>query len=219
MRHHLGKGLVGKGYGTHFRSSLAYHFLYFEQGFNSLLLSAVTIYRQAITVGLGGIEHPLFLPPSIIAIRSKNHYIREWCELCLFLSNLSHSSQNLPKEHNSLKTFGIAFIEGFQKLFKEHTPGGRILPPKTDKNDRNAQLRVDAGEVINGRRHIYLQVNTQATNEALKKWIKKNGTHANLATASFDINTKEEDKEGRSRQRIIWVSVCNSLNKFMRCVV
>ncbi|KAM5437910.1 hypothetical protein McanMca71_002278 [Microsporum canis] len=105
----------------------------------------------------------------------------------------------------ALKTFGIAFIEGFQKLFKEHTPGGRILPPKTDKNDRNAQLRVDAGEVINGRRHIYLQVNTQATNEALKKWIKKNGTHANLATASFDINTKEEDKEGVCKD--VWTSL------------
>lgn len=73
----------------------------------------------------------------------------------------------------ALKAFGISFIESFQKLYKEHTPGARIFPPKTDKNDKNAQLRVDAGEVINGRKYVYLQVNTQATNEALRKWVKK----------------------------------------------
>ncbi|EZF69369.1 hypothetical protein H105_08212 [Trichophyton soudanense CBS 452.61] len=95
----------------------------------------------------------------------------------------------------ALKAFGISFVESFQKLYKEHTPGARIFPPKTDKNDKNAQLRVDAGEVINGRKYVYLQVNTQATNEALRKWVKKNGTHARLATASFDVNTKDENKK------------------------
>ncbi|EGE02072.1 hypothetical protein TEQG_01112 [Trichophyton equinum CBS 127.97] len=83
----------------------------------------------------------------------------------------------------ALKAFGISFVESFQKLYKEHTPGARIFPPKTDKNDKNAQLRVDAGEV-----------NTQATNEALRKWVKKNGTHAKLATASFDVNTRMKIK-------------------------
>lgn len=83
----------------------------------------------------------------------------------------------------------------FRKLFAKQTPGNRITPPKTSVMDTRLQLRLDAGEVTNGKKAVYLQVNSQATNEALKKFRKKYGTDANLATAFIEEDTPEEKQE------------------------
>ncbi|KAL9004658.1 MAG: hypothetical protein Q9188_002518 [Gyalolechia gomerana] len=83
----------------------------------------------------------------------------------------------------------------FKKLFDNHTPGSRIAPPKSGNNDAKHQLRIDAGEVVDGRKFLYLQVNSEAKSETLKKFIGKEGTHANLATVSIDINTAVEKQE------------------------
>ncbi len=44
-------------------------------------------------------------------------------------------------------------------------------------------------------KNVYLQVNSEAKNEALKKFRTKRGTHANLATATIDENTPPEKQE------------------------
>ncbi|KAL8941248.1 MAG: hypothetical protein Q9216_002351 [Gyalolechia sp. 2 TL-2023] len=96
-----------------------------------------------------------------------------------------------------VKKFATALFENgwFRKLFNNHTPGSRIAPPQSGNNDASHQLRIDAGEVINGQKYLYLQVNSQATSDSLKKFIAKEGTHANLATVSIDINTAVEKQE------------------------
>lgn len=68
-------------------------------------------------------------------------------------------------------------------------------PPKTAVMDAQFGLRFDAGEVVNGKKTVYLQVNSQAKNDALQKFRQKNGTHANLATAVIDENTPEDKQE------------------------
>ena len=98
----------------------------------------------------------------------------------------------------TVKAFGLALLDKdfFRKLFALQTPGNRIFPAKAGNNDAKHQLRLDAGEVIDGKKTIHLQVNSEATNEALKKWRQKHGTHANLATVSFDPDTpREKQKE------------------------
>ena len=89
---------------------------------------------------------------------------------------------------------------GYKKLFKNHDPGQRILPAKVEKEDAKHQLRIDAGEVIDGKKNIYLQANAQATSSAIKKYIEKNGTHGNIATATIDTEVPPEeqlDESGR----------------------
>lgn len=81
------------------------------------------------------------------------------------------------------------------KSFSEHTPGSRIFPLKAGNNDATYQLRFDAGEVEDGVKNIYLQVNTQATNDALKKLRGKYGAHANIATAQIKEDTPPEEQE------------------------
>ena len=96
-----------------------------------------------------------------------------------------------------LKAFREAMLKEnlFRKVFSKHTPGKRIAPPQSGDNDARLQLRLDAGEVIDGKKKIYLQVNSQAKSEVLKKFKKKHGTHANLATATIDENTPKKDQE------------------------
>jgi hypothetical protein len=48
-----------------------------------------------------------------------------------------------------------------KRFFRKHTPGSRVFPPKSKDNDGKYQLRVDAGEFIDGMKTIYLQVNRQ----------------------------------------------------------
>ncbi|KAK3614836.1 hypothetical protein LTR22_027652 [Elasticomyces elasticus] len=78
---------------------------------------------------------------------------------------------------------------------KTFTPGRRVAP--VDKReDADAQLRVDAGD----KQNFVLQVNSQAKNTALKKFVAGNGrgTRAQLAAASFD--TKAADPEAEARR-------------------
>lgn len=82
-----------------------------------------------------------------------------------------------------------------KKIFDTQTPGKRIAPPQAGDNDAKYGLRLDAGETHDGKKTIYLQVNTQAKSDALKNFKKKNGTHANLATGTIDVNTPEEDQK------------------------
>ncbi|OJJ44814.1 hypothetical protein ASPZODRAFT_134956 [Penicilliopsis zonata CBS 506.65] len=95
------------------------------------------------------------------------------------------------------KAFKKAIVkEGeFKKFFRKHTPGSRIFPPKAGNNDATFQLRFDAGEVVNGMKNVYLQVNSQATNDALKKFRGKHGTHANIATAQIKEDTPPEEQQ------------------------
>ena len=79
---------------------------------------------------------------------------------------------------------------------KTVTPGARVVPVNK-KDDKNAQLRIDAGEKIKGKQNLVLQVNSQATSPALKKWMNSNGrgSHGKLATATFDTGAADQDAE------------------------
>ena len=50
----------------------------------------------------------------------------------------------------------------FKKIFGQHTPEKSIAPAQPGHNDAKFQLRLDAGEVVGGKKNIYLQVNSQA---------------------------------------------------------
>lgn len=93
------------------------------------------------------------------------------------------------------------------KLWQDHTPGNRIAPPRAGQNDKDWQLRLDAGEVKNGKKRVYLQVNSQATNQKLKDWKKKNGTDANLAYADLDMNVPDDQQQDAFDA--FWVKVEN----------
>ncbi|KAJ5517481.1 hypothetical protein N7527_009041 [Penicillium freii] len=91
------------------------------------------------------------------------------------------------------KNFDIA-----KKFGGTFTPGSRILPSQTNKNDADYQLRLDAGELIDNQYlNIVLQVNSQAKNTGLREWLKKQprGTHAKLASARFDKLAEDQDAE------------------------
>ena len=83
------------------------------------------------------------------------------------------------------------------KFRASHTSGGRILPSRTQKNDADYELRIDAGELVQNKRNVILQVNTQAKSTALKDWVKKQGSHAKLATASFDTAAADPEAEAQ----------------------
>ena len=79
--------------------------------------------------------------------------------------------------------------------FKNVTPGHRIVPPRQAKNDASFQFRIDAGELVGDEQHVDLQVNTEATSPALRDWRRKNGSHAKLATSSFNTTAADPDAE------------------------
>jgi len=88
----------------------------------------------------------------------------------------------------------------YKKLFKLHNPGQRVVPSKSWKNDEEHQYRVDAGETIDGRKNLYLQINSQATSPVLKEYVRKNGTHAKVATVPIEVNTPvEKQKEAADK--------------------
>jgi len=90
----------------------------------------------------------------------------------------------------------IIKTKSWKKFFQLQNPGGRIFPSRTGKNDTALQLRYDAGEVVDGKKKVNLQVNSQAKSAALKEYISnKKGTHANVASAEIDINTPEDKQE------------------------
>ncbi|GIK05792.1 hypothetical protein Aspvir_009905 [Aspergillus viridinutans] len=51
-----------------------------------------------------------------------------------------------------------------------------------------------------GKKNVYLQVNSQAKNDALAAFSKRNGTHANLASGSINDNTPVESQEEAARK-------------------
>jgi len=82
------------------------------------------------------------------------------------------------------------------KLTAAWNAGSRIVLSKNSKNDAKYQLRIDAGELVQNRyRMLYLQVNSQAKGIKLKEWVRKHGTHANLATAQFDTLAGNPEEE------------------------
>jgi hypothetical protein len=100
----------------------------------------------------------------------------------------------MSKVFNSFKGW---VLEGdrFPKLFSNHSPGPRILPANTATENAKHELRIDAGEVKDGKKNLYLQANSQAKNTAIKKYISRNGTHANIATTQIDMDTPKEKQE------------------------
>lgn len=81
------------------------------------------------------------------------------------------------------------------KFSKNPTPGSRIVPPRNPKDDISYGLRIDAGELINGKRKVVLQVNSVIDTPGLKDWKNKHSTHAKLATASFDTDAEDKARE------------------------
>ncbi|KAM5436727.1 hypothetical protein McanMca71_001842 [Microsporum canis] len=108
---------------------------------------------------------------------------------------------------SALKKFGEKILgdsKQVAKLFREVTAGGRILPTRTNKNDAEYQCRIDMGEEIKdkpGYYNVYLQVNTQAKSEGLKKWLRKN-PHGNLATTQINKNVPESEQNNEGRRVI-----------------
>lgn len=101
-----------------------------------------------------------------------------------------------------LKQFEEFLFRGsnYSKLFKKQTPGKRILPQQAKDNDAKYQLRLDAGESINGKKTVYLQVNSQVKSGKLAEYARKNGTYANLASAKVDENTPAEQQEDAAKK-------------------
>lgn len=80
----------------------------------------------------------------------------------------------------------------WKKFFTKHTPGERIVPPK----NQPSELRYDAGEEITGGfKNVYLQINSEAKNTALKKHRKKHGPHDNIAVVKVKTDTPEDEQE------------------------
>lgn len=82
------------------------------------------------------------------------------------------------------------------KIFGNHAPGARILPNNLQRENAKYELRLDAGEVKHGLKHLCLQVNSEAKSPVLKEFKGKHTTHANLATTSIKVDTPiEKQKE------------------------
>ena len=73
--------------------------------------------------------------------------------------------------------------------------GNRIIPSRT--KDAEFQLRIDAGhfDPKTSYLNVALQVNSQAKSPGLVAWVRKNSTHSNLATATFDTKAPDKNAE------------------------
>lgn len=100
------------------------------------------------------------------------------------------------------KKFRSYVLDGntIAKFFNVHKPGERIAPNNLPSENAKYELRLDAGEVNNGRKNLYLQVNSEATNTALKKFKSRHGTHANIATTSISMDTPANKQEEELRK-------------------
>ncbi|KAK2763291.1 hypothetical protein FQN54_009927 [Arachnomyces sp. PD_36] len=88
------------------------------------------------------------------------------------------------------------------KLFKDTSPGGRILPSRNHQNDQDYECRIDMGEEDKnkpGYFNVYLQVNSQAKSQGLKDWLGKN-PHGNLATAQVNRNAPEKERPDEGKR-------------------
>ncbi|CAN9090830.1 unnamed protein product [Alternaria alternata] len=99
----------------------------------------------------------------------------------------------MSKPFKEFKNFALD-PSNVSKFYKNHNAGQRILPAQNNKNDAKHQFRIDAGEVKDGKKNIYLQINSQATATPLKNFLSKEGTHANVAVAQIDMNVPKEDQ-------------------------
>lgn len=108
----------------------------------------------------------------------------------------------LPRTSKVLKQFEETLFKGglYKKLFGKQTPGKRIAPVQAKDNDAKLQMRLDAGESKGGMKNVYLQVNSQAKNDSLVKFRKKEGTHANLASGQINETTPEESQEEAAKK-------------------
>jgi hypothetical protein len=67
--------------------------------------------------------------------------------------------------------------------------------------------------------NVYLQVNSQAKNPTLKKYLKKHGPHSNLAVASIDQNTPAEHQPRAAKnmwERVVDQAIKPSSDKYVR---
>ena len=73
--------------------------------------------------------------------------------------------------------------------------GNRIVPSRT--KDAEFQVRIDAGHFDPSTKHlnVVLQVNSQAKSPGLVDWARKNSTHAQLATTTFNTDAKDKKEE------------------------
>lgn len=105
------------------------------------------------------------------------------------------ASKNLSGFLTALKS-PKAKTKAIKQLNSPGTQSGhfRLYPSKNHTSD----LRIDAGKKVNGKQALHLQVNSEAKSEGLQDWVKKQGskgTHADLAVAFFDSNSKDHVAE------------------------
>lgn len=83
------------------------------------------------------------------------------------------------------------------KLKTSHTSNGRILSSRTQKNDTDYELRIDAGDLVKIKRNVVLQVNTQTKSTALKNWLKKQKIYTKFVIVFFDTAAADLETEVR----------------------
>ena len=94
-----------------------------------------------------------------------------------------------------LNPFAEIAIKQSSKISAVHSPGSRVLPSREKRNDERLGMRIDAGNVIDGKKSLVLQVNREATATVLKDWLKANGSHTKLAETTFDTNSADPKEE------------------------
>ncbi|KAL9575978.1 MAG: hypothetical protein Q9212_007501 [Teloschistes hypoglaucus] len=102
-------------------------------------------------------------------------------------------SKTVTEAFNSIRS-----LPNFASKFSAAAPEGRRLLPSNKNMDAGYQVRIDAGYYDPSTKglNVVLQVNSQAKNSALVKWVKRNSTHGKLATATFDTGTNDYNAEG-----------------------
>jgi hypothetical protein len=103
-----------------------------------------------------------------------------------------------------LAKLGSAIFQGkaWTKFHKNHNPGQRIFPNRNDKDDAQHQLRFDAGETVDGKKTINLQINSQASAASLKEARGKLGTDAKLGTSYINMDCPEEERSADFKRAI-----------------
>ncbi|BDD62643.1 hypothetical protein MPDQ_001592 [Monascus purpureus] len=86
----------------------------------------------------------------------------------------------------------MATNSGPKRLLNPSSPGRRLWPSDTPKNNAEWEIRLDAGEARKDNSDVVavkLQINREAKTKGLKDLVKANGTHYTYATAW--VNVKE----------------------------
>ena len=106
-----------------------------------------------------------------------------------------------PEERVMAKAIDAAFLKlkgiknGASKFSASASEGNRLMPSPT--KDADYQVRLDAGHFDPNTKglNVALQVNSQAKSPGLVDWAKKNLTHSNLATATFNTQAQDRNAE------------------------